>query len=46
MIQSRAQFGYYGAILLLVITWVMYIVFLAVDIVLAGRGSRLGSAGP
>jgi nucleobase:cation symporter-1, NCS1 family len=38
MIQSRAQFGYYGAILPLVITWVMYIAFLAVDIVLAGQG--------
>ena len=38
MIQSRAQFGYYGAILPLAITWVMYIAFLAVDIVLAGQG--------
>jgi NCS1 family nucleobase:cation symporter-1 len=38
MIQSRAQFGYYGAILPLVITVVMYIAFLAVDIVLAGQG--------
>jgi len=38
MIQSRAQFGYYGAILPLVISWVMYIAFLAVDIVLAGQG--------
>lgn len=38
MIQSRAQFGYYGAILPLVITWFMYIAFLAIDIVLAGEG--------
>ncbi len=38
MIQSRAQFGYYGAILPLAITWVMYIAFLAIDIVLAGQG--------
>jgi NCS1 family nucleobase:cation symporter-1 len=38
MIQSRAQFGYYGAILPLAVTWVMYIAFLAVDIVLAGQG--------
>jgi NCS1 family nucleobase:cation symporter-1 len=38
MIQSRAQFGYYGAILPLVVTWVMYIAFLAIDIVLAGQG--------
>jgi NCS1 family nucleobase:cation symporter-1 len=41
MIQSRAQFGYYGAILPLVITWVMYIAFLAVDIVLAGQGFQV-----
>ncbi|MBV9451464.1 MAG: cytosine permease [Streptosporangiaceae bacterium] len=38
MIQSRAQFGYYGALLPLVVTWVMYIAFLAIDIVLAGQG--------
>lgn len=37
MIQSRAQFGYYGAILPLVIVWVMYIAFAATDIVLAGQ---------
>ena len=41
MIQSRAQFGYYGAILPLVITWVMYIAFLAVDIVLACQGFQV-----
>lgn len=41
MIQSRAQFGYYGAILPLAITWVMYIAFLAVDIVLAGQGFQV-----
>lgn len=38
MIQSRAQFGYYGALLPLVIAWVMYVAFLAIDIVLAGEG--------
>ncbi len=38
MIQSRAQFGYYGALLPLVVAWVMYIVYLAIDIVLAGQG--------
>lgn len=38
MIQSRAQFGYYGAMFPIAITWVMYIAFLAVDIVLAGQG--------
>ena len=38
MIQSRAQFGYYGALLPLVVAWVMYIAYLAIDIVLAGQG--------
>jgi len=38
LIQSRAQFGYYGAMLPLIIAWVMYIAFLAIDIVLAGEG--------
>jgi nucleobase:cation symporter-1, NCS1 family len=38
MIQSRAQFGYYGALLPLAVSWVMYIAFLAIDIVLAGQG--------
>ncbi|MCL6445336.1 MAG: cytosine permease [Alicyclobacillus sp.] len=38
MIQSRAQFGYYGAILPLLMVWVMYIAFAATDIVLAGQG--------
>jgi nucleobase:cation symporter-1, NCS1 family len=38
MIQSRAQFGYFGAMFPIAITWVMYIAFLAVDIVLAGQG--------
>lgn len=38
MIQSRAQFGYYGALLPLAVTWFMYIAFLAIDIVLAGQG--------
>lgn len=38
MIQSRAQFGYYGAILPLLLVFVMYVAFAAVDIVLAGQG--------
>ena len=38
MIQSRAQFGYHGALLPLLLVWVMYIAFAAVDIVLAGQG--------
>jgi nucleobase:cation symporter-1, NCS1 family len=38
MIQSRAQFGYYGAILPLAVTWIMYVAFLAIGIVLAGQG--------
>lgn len=38
MIQSRAQFGYYGSILPLFLVWVMYIAFAAIDIVLAGQG--------
>jgi NCS1 family nucleobase:cation symporter-1 len=41
MIQSRAQFGYYGAILPLVVTWAMYIAYLAIDIVLAGQGFQV-----
>lgn len=38
MVQSRAQFGYYGAILPLAVTWIMYVAFLAIGIVLAGQG--------
>ena len=38
MIQSRAQFGYYGAILPLAVAWIMYVAFLAIGIVLAGQG--------
>jgi nucleobase:cation symporter-1, NCS1 family len=37
MIQSRAQFGYYGAILPTVIAWFMYIAFTAVAIVICGQ---------
>lgn len=37
MIQSRAQFGYYGAILPTAIAWVMYIAFTAVAIVICGQ---------
>ena len=37
MIQSRAQFGYYGAILPTIIAWFMYIAFLAVAIVICGQ---------
>jgi nucleobase:cation symporter-1, NCS1 family len=38
MIQGRAQFGYYGAILPLAVAWIMYVAFLAIGIVLAGQG--------
>jgi nucleobase:cation symporter-1, NCS1 family len=38
VIQSRAQFGYYGALLVLVLVWAMYIGFAAYDILLAGQG--------
>jgi NCS1 family nucleobase:cation symporter-1 len=38
MIQSRAQFGYYGAILPLAVAWIMYVAFLAIGIVLSGQG--------
>ncbi|MFF2654347.1 purine-cytosine permease family protein [Streptomyces sp. NPDC058045] len=38
MIQSRAQFGFYGTLLPLVITWVMYVAFSAVAVVIAGQG--------
>lgn len=38
MIQSRAQFGYHGALLTLVLVWAMYIAFAAFDILLAGQG--------
>jgi NCS1 family nucleobase:cation symporter-1 len=38
VIQSRAQFGYYGALLILALVWAMYIAFAAFDILLAGQG--------
>jgi nucleobase:cation symporter-1, NCS1 family len=38
MIQSRAQLGFYGAILPLAVAWIMYVAFLAIGIVLAGQG--------
>jgi len=38
VIQSRAQFGYHGALLILVLVWAMYIAFAAFDILLAGQG--------
>jgi nucleobase:cation symporter-1, NCS1 family len=38
MIQSRAQFGYYGALLPLAVVWIMYVAFLAIGIVVAGQG--------
>jgi nucleobase:cation symporter-1, NCS1 family len=38
MIQSRAQFGFYGALLVLVLVWVMYIGFAAFDVVVGGQG--------
>jgi nucleobase:cation symporter-1, NCS1 family len=38
VIQSRAQFGYHGALLILVLVWAMYIAFAAFDILLAGEG--------
>lgn len=37
MIQSRAQFGYYGALLPIVIAWGSYVCFLAVAIVITGQ---------
>ena len=36
MIQSRAQFGFYGTLLPLAITWCMYVCFSAVAVVIAG----------
>jgi nucleobase:cation symporter-1, NCS1 family len=38
MIQSRAQFGFDGAILVLLLVWAMYIAFAVFDVVLAGQG--------
>jgi len=38
MIQSRAQFGFYGTLLPLALTWVMYVAYSAVAVVIAGQG--------
>ena len=38
LIQSRAQFGFYGTLLPLTITWAMYVAFSAVAVVIAGQG--------
>lgn len=38
MIQSRAQFGFHGSLLVLVLVWGMYIGFAAFDVVLGGEG--------
>ena len=37
MIQSRAQFGYFGALLVIVVAVVMYVGFFASNLVLAGQ---------
>lgn len=46
MIQSRAQFGFYGTLLPLAITWFMYVAFSAVAVVLAGEGLQSVFHGP
>jgi NCS1 family nucleobase:cation symporter-1 len=46
MIQSRAQFGFYGTLLPLVITWFMYIAFSAVAIVISGQSFQSVFGGP
>jgi nucleobase:cation symporter-1, NCS1 family len=38
MIQSRAQFGFHGSLLVLVLVWGMYIGFAAFDVVIGGQG--------
>lgn len=37
MVQSRAQFGFYGSIWPLLIVWAMYVIFAATNIVMAGQ---------
>ncbi|PSR24907.1 nucleobase:cation symporter-1, NCS1 family [Sulfobacillus thermosulfidooxidans DSM 9293] len=37
MIQSRAQFGFYGSLWPLFIVWAMYVIFAATNIVMAGQ---------
>ena len=38
VIQSRGQFGYQGALLILLVVWAMYIGYTAFDILLSGQG--------
>jgi nucleobase:cation symporter-1, NCS1 family len=38
MIQSRAQFGFHGSLLVLVLVWGMYVGFAAFDVVIGGQG--------
>ncbi|GAA4404065.1 purine-cytosine permease family protein [Tsukamurella soli] len=46
MIQSRAQFGFYGTLLPLCITWLMYVAFSAVAVVIAGQSLQSIFHGP
>lgn len=46
MIQSRAQFGFYGTLLPLTVTWFMYIAFSAVAVVIAGQSFQSVFGGP
>ncbi|MBO0879873.1 MAG: cytosine permease, partial [Mycobacterium sp.] len=46
MIQSRAQFGFYGILLPLTVTWFMYIAFSAVAVVIAGQSFQSVFGGP
>ncbi len=46
MIQSRAQFGFFGTLLPLIITWFMYCAFSAVAVVIAGQGLQSVFGGP
>lgn len=46
MIQSRAQFGFFGTLLPLIITWFMYVAFSAVAVVIAGQGLQSVFGGP
>ena len=44
VIQSRGQFGYQGALLILLVVWAMYIGYTAFDILLSGQGFQASSA--
>jgi nucleobase:cation symporter-1, NCS1 family len=46
MVQSRAQFGFYGNLLPLIITWFMYVAFSAVAVVIAGQSFQSVFGGP